>query len=92
MLCSKKKINFYETDLISASFVKYSINSFLALKVAFFNQLYDLISPNNHDDWTNIIKMISHDSRIGNSHLQVPGLDGKRGFGWCLFFRKTLLP
>ena len=36
-ICSVvKKINFYETDLISASFVKYSINSFLALKVAFF--------------------------------------------------------
>lgn len=84
-----KKINFYETDLISASFVKYSINSFLALKVAFFNQLYDLISPNNHEDWTNMIKIISHDSRIGNSHLQVPGLDGKRGFGGACFPKDT---
>lgn len=84
-----KKLKFYETDLISASFVKYSINSFLALKVAFFNQLYDLVNSNNHIDWTNMIEIISHDSRIGNSHMLVPGPDGRRGFGGACFPKDT---
>lgn len=67
-----------------ASFIKYSINNFLALKVAWFNELYDLISDNNCN-YDAIINGMSHDPRIGLSHMQVPGPDGKRWAGGACF-------
>lgn len=84
-----KKLNFLETDIVSASYAKYAINSFLALKVAYFNQLYDLVELENKISWDNLKELISHDSRIGNSHLQVPGPDGRRGFGGACFPKDT---
>ena len=33
----------YKTDLITASMVKYCINSFLATKVTFMNEMYDVL-------------------------------------------------
>ena len=61
----KKDLNFYKwriiqnvfvmiilfTDGVSASLIKYTINSFLALKVVFFNELktvFDNLSSNNN--------------------------------------------
>ena len=63
-----------------ASFVKYAINSYLGMKVTFFNQLYDAAldfgsSPNR------IINAVAADKRVGYSHTRVPGFDGKKGFG-----------
>ena len=63
-----------------ASFVKYAINSFLGMKVTFFNQLHDAAldfscSPQR------IINSVSADKRIGFAHTRVPGFDGKKGFG-----------
>ena len=67
-----------------ASFVKYSINTFLAMKVTFFNQLYDVIGEKNAN-FATIIKAIGADDRIGPSHTKVPGFDGKQGFGGACF-------
>lgn len=70
------------TDAIAASLIKYSINSFLATKVTFFNQLYSLFNQSGTEEsWDNFILAIANDSRIGNSHMQVPGHDGRLGFG-----------
>lgn len=70
------------TDSLTASFIKYTINSFLASKVIFFNQLNKLYnSVNPEDDWSNLISYISRDKRIGTSHMDVPGHDGRYGFG-----------
>lgn len=78
--CISKDYQF--TDSITASYVKYTINSFLALKLTFFNQVYELLecsdSSSSWEDFTNILKM---DNRIGESHMQVPGEDGRKGFG-----------
>ena len=74
--------NYILTDIISASFIKYTINSFLATKVSFFNQINQLFEVSgSNDSWENFIKYISYDSRIGDSHMSVPGHDGKPGFG-----------
>ena len=76
----------HETDIISASLVKYSINTFLASKVIFFNQLYDIskaLAPNIK--WDEFITMINSDNRIGESHMDVPGHDGRLGFGGACF-------
>ena len=72
--------NFITMTPQEASFVKYAINSYLGMKVTFFNQLYDAAldfgsSPNR------IINAVAADKRVGYSHTRVPGFDGKKGFG-----------
>ena len=70
------------TDAIAASLIKYSINSFLATKVTFFNELNSLFNQSGTEEsWDNFILAIANDPRIGNSHMQVPGHDGRLGFG-----------
>ena len=70
------------TDPITATFIKYTINSFLATKVSFFNELNQLFQESGAEDtWSNFINAVSIDNRIGSSHMQVPGHDGRLGFG-----------
>lgn len=78
--CSCK--SYVETDLVTASLIKYTINSYLATKVSFFNELKKIfIRANANDSWENFISYLQKDSRLGNSHMSVPGHDGKEGFG-----------
>jgi UDPglucose 6-dehydrogenase len=82
--CKSKQHKF--TDVTSASLIKYSINTFLSLKVVFFNQLYEiLLESDSSMEWENFIDIISIDDRIGKSHMKVPGVDGKFGFGGACF-------
>ncbi|MFL2699668.1 MAG: hypothetical protein ACJ0FI_02845 [Gammaproteobacteria bacterium] len=74
--------NYVFTDIMSASLIKYTINSFLSTKITFFNELYDVFKASGSDEsWENFIDFIAKDKRIGNSHMQVPGHDGRLGFG-----------
>lgn len=59
-------------------------NTFLATKVAYFNEIYDLSSKLNID-YDNVIKYVQLDDRIGESHMLCPGHDGKRGYGGTCF-------
>ena len=82
--CVNKK--YQQTDLVSASIIKYSINTFLSNKVIFFNELHNVFEESgSKDSWDNITKIISSDKRIGASHMQAPGHDGKFGFGGPCF-------
>lgn len=67
-----------------AAFVKYGVNSFLATKVTFFNQLHDAVTEFDCN-WPSVVNIIGMDERIGHSHTLVPGFDGKRGFGGACF-------
>lgn len=81
-----KSENFQFTDLISAALIKYSINTFLATKVVFFNQLFNIFNNSGtSSSWEDFIHIVSSDSRIGNSHMQVPGHDDRLGFGGPCF-------
>lgn len=71
-----------------AAMVKYSINAFLATKVAFFNQLSELCDLNGMG-YDVVRQIISHDARIGGSHTLVPGPDGEFGFGGHCFPKDT---
>ena len=74
------------TDLFTASFIKYSLNTYLATKVVFFNELHAIFkSLNVSDSWNSVISTLSKDERIGHSHMEVPGHDGKEGFGGACF-------
>jgi len=70
------------TDIISASLIKYTINTFLSTKVIFFNELKNLFDISGSKiSWDDFISALSRDDRIGYSHMQVPGHDGRKGFG-----------
>lgn len=71
---------FFNCSATEASLIKYSANSFLAIKSSFFNQIYDMCEKNGAD--FNIVRQIlAHDTRIGPGHTLVPGPDASRGWG-----------
>jgi UDPglucose 6-dehydrogenase len=63
----------------AAEMIKYATNAFLALKVIFANELYDLSSVLGID-YAEVRAGISADERIGDSHLDVDDR-GYRGYG-----------
>jgi UDPglucose 6-dehydrogenase len=67
---------------------KYLRNSFLALKVGFFNEVYDLCQSTKID-YNKVKQLVGMDDRITHSHMQVPGPDGERGFGGACFPKDT---
>ena len=82
--CINKEYIF--TDVTSASLIKYTINSFLATKVIFFNEINSIFKlADSNESWEDFTKILSKDSRIGNSHMLVPGHDGRLGFGGACF-------
>ena len=86
--CKTKKHIFM--DISSASLVKYTINTFLASKVMFFNETHQVFNKlKSNDSWELFIKTLSLDKRIGESHMNVPGHDGKKGFGGACFPKDT---
>ena len=72
------------TTATTAELLKYTANTFLAVKVSFANELYDIASAAGVD-WETLRGLLSEDSRLGKSHWKVPGPDGHRGFGGTCF-------
>ena len=76
------QIDFLKAE--EAELVKYARNAFLCTKVSFFNEIENF-SKRLGVDFDSVRQAVCKDSRIGDSHSQVPGPDGKRGFaGKCL--------
>ena len=59
--------------------IKYTRNAFLAVKVSFCNEIYEMC--NKLDISYDTVKNLFPDHRITTSHTDVPGHDGHRGFG-----------
>ena len=74
-----------KTTAHTAAFIKYATNTFLANKVIFFNQLKELYDSAGEKEWDTLTKTLSYDRRMGGSHMQVPGPDGRLGFGGACF-------
>ncbi len=68
----------------AAELLKYATNAFLSTKVMFFNEIYN-ICENLNIDFEEVRATMVMDKRIGNTHTQVPGPDGNRGFGGKCF-------
>ncbi len=80
----------FKTDLTTASLIKYTVNSWLATKVIFFNDLYNLHkSGSSMVSWEQFTDILKNDPRMGNSHMKVPGPDGEFGFGGHCFPKDT---
>lgn len=73
-------IKIVPTNSKTAELYKYSLNSFLAVKVWYFNKIYQLCEQLdiNYSDLQEFYKL---DSRIGEYGTRVPGINSKFGFG-----------
>ena len=73
-----------KTDSTVAEMVKYLTNSFLAVKVSFANEIYNLCNSLGID-YDKVVEYSLHDERLGSTHWSVPGPDGHMGFGGSCF-------
>ena len=73
-----------KTDSTHAEMVKYLTNSFLATKVSFANEMYQ-ICEGVGVDYDKVIEYATQDDRLGTSHWNVPGPDGDFGYGGHCF-------
>ena len=67
-----------------AEMVKYAHNVFGALKVTYFNCIYDLCQKNGLD-YSKVREGVLGSTYINATHTQVPGPDGKLGYGGKCF-------
>ena len=74
------KAHIIKTDSTHAEMVKYLTNSFLATKVSFANEIYQVCEKLNID-YDKVVEYATLDDRLGKSHWNVPGPDGDFGFG-----------
>lgn len=72
--------HYIQTDVKTASLVKYTFNTFYATKVTFMNEIYK-VSKKLNVDYKELTDILSLNPWIGKNHLKVPGPDGKYGFG-----------
>ena len=79
-----KSRHYIHTDSNTAEFIKYMNNTFFASKVSIMNEFYRLAKKVDVD-WDTALYGFAADQRIGDSHLHVPGPDGKFGFGGACF-------
>ena len=78
------KVPIIKTGSTHAEMVKYVTNSFLAMKVSFANEIYQ-ICEHLGIDYDKVIEYAKHDDRLGYSHWMVPGPDGDFGYGGHCF-------
>ena len=79
-----KTKNIIQTDSITAELTKYMNNTFFATKVSIMNE-FKLLCNKIGANWEDALKGFVSDGRIGDSHLDVPGHDGKLGYGGTCF-------
>ena len=87
--CNITQAPIYTVSPAEAAFIKYTINSFLATKVTWFNELKDVIDKTPGVDFDSVAMVANSDPRLGGSHYRVPGPDGRRGFGGACFPKDT---
>ena len=78
------KVPIIKTGSTTAEMVKYFLNSFLATKVSFANEMYQICNGLGID-YDKVIEYAIYDERLGRSHLNVPGPDGDFGYGGHCF-------
>ena len=69
-----------KTHSTIAELVKYMTNSYLATKVSFANEMYQICEKFDMD-YDKVVEYATLDERLGVTHWSVPGPDGDFGFG-----------
>jgi len=83
------RIKFQHTPVLKTTFeaselIKYACNCYFSMKISFMNELYDICLRKDIKFEDVKVGMLG-DQRIANSHMEVPGFDGQRGFGGKCF-------
>jgi len=78
------KVPIIKTSSTIAEMIKYVTNTFLATKVSFANEMYQICDALDID-YDKVIEYARYDNRLGNTHWSVPGHDGDFGFGGHCF-------
>jgi len=73
-----------QTDSTTAELIKYMNNTFFATKVSIINE-FKLLADKIGANWSDTLYGFASDGRVGDSHLHVPGPDGKMGYGGTCF-------
>ena len=73
-----------ETNWETAELIKYMSNCFFTTKISFMNEMYQ-VAEKSGVDWDTALDGFFRDGRVGHSHMNVPGPDGKFGFGGSCF-------
>ena len=76
--------NIIQTDSKTAELTKYMNNAFFATKVSIMNE-FKILSDKIGANWEDALRGFVSDGRVGDSHLNVPGHDGKLGYGGTCF-------
>lgn len=81
-------IQVLECSWKAAALVKYGVNCFFATKISFMNELSQICESLgvDHDE---VLSLMRNDGRIARHHMDVPGHDGKPGFGGACFPKDT---
>lgn len=84
-----KEDGYLIVDAVQSSIIKLGQNAFLATKVAYFNMVADVCKHYNVD-YGPVQCGITADDRINAKHTNVPGWDGKLGYGGHCLPKDTL--
>jgi nucleotide sugar dehydrogenase len=79
-----KNRNYILTDSTTAELIKYMNNCFFATKISIINE-FKLVAEKINVNWTDALHGFVSDGRVGDSHLNVPGPDGQKGYGGACF-------
>ena len=79
-----ESISIIQTNFETAELIKYMNNCFFATKISFLNEMYQLAEKSGVD-WEMALDGFVRDGRVGHSHMNIPGPDGKFGFGGSCF-------
>ena len=72
------------TTAKEAEMIKYVANTLLSTKVAYLNEIYQICKKTDIN-YDHIVRVLQLDPRLGTTHWQVPGHDGRFGFGGTCF-------
>ncbi len=67
---------------------KYTLNVYLAVKIWYFNEIYEVCDKLNVE-YGSLKRLFKLDNRIGNYGIEVPGPDGKFGYGLSCLPKET---
>ena len=79
-----KNRHIIETNSTTAEYIKYMNNTFFATKVSMMNE-FKLLADKIGVEWDKALYGFASDGRVGDSHLHVPGPDGRKGYGGTCF-------
>ena len=86
-----KKITYNNVNFVTtgeAEMIKLFRNNYLSTKISFCNEMAQFCKIKGIE-YENVRKLAAKDDRIGESHTNVPGHDGKCGFGGTCFPKDT---